>query len=628
MNGRNGYFIRRMLALMLTALVFSTAMACAEGDIIASGKIRGSEWQLTADGALYVPAESVYISNRADVPWYDYMDQIRTAEIADGMDEIFHYMFNEASQLTDVTIPEGVETIGLSAFSGCVNLKAVWLPSTLRSIDYWAFADCDSLEEVVLGGQLEVLSNYVFQNCDGLRRVVIQEPVRRLGYDCLEHCPGLRELYLPATLEIIDRYALNECTSLSDIYFAGTYEQWQAIDKTDNIDVLRQTRLHCNTTYDPETATPLEELTPESRSAWQLSTKGVYILPYVKEDHYMFLSGQLDEKEEEMQEAGLSREEVESLLTNRIALFFPKETGWAEARKAFFVEVHRSWSESALTLKEMREQDPLEWERIIEELESHSWVVDSDYEMIGNHEFAVLSSENEMHYSTIMNGFLVDFRLWFDPDDAKEEAKVYLRQTLEYLMVDESLPVEMPQEEQPADDPGREGKKAYSLMNGKLTAYLSEDEYNVLLADNSNNAPTLERLGIGAEDADIYLNLLSLELMAVPAGGSLLDAEYDIRVKVKDPEYADIGNLKNLNENELNIMAAALLAGFGGASDYELYHTDDAVYIVFEWGKEIRYATIAEDRMIYMILSAQDGNITDEHRQRMRETVDAMEWNL
>lgn len=552
MSGRNGHFIRRMLALMLTAMVFSTAMACAEGDIIASGKIRGSEWQLTADGTLYVPAESVYISNRADVPWYDYMDQIRTAEIADGMDEIFHYMFNEASQLTEVTIPEGVESIGLDAFFDCDNLKAIRLPSTLRSIDYWAFADCDGLQEVIIDCQMEELSNYVFQDCDDLRRVVIQEPVRRLGYDCLEHCPGLRELYLPATLEVIDQYALNECPSLSDIYFAGTYEQWQAIDKTDNIDVLKQARIHCNASYDPATAAPLEELTPESRSVWSLSTKGAYILPYVKEDHHMFLSGHLDEAEEDLKQTGLSREEVESLLTNRIALFFPKETGWVDAEKAFFVEVYQGWSESALTLKEMREQDPQEWERIIEDLESYSWVVDSDYETIGNHEFAVLSAESEMHYSTIMNGRLVDFRLWFEPEK-KEEAKVYLRQTLEFLMVDESLPVEMPQEEQPADDPGREGKMAYSLMDGKLTAYLSEDEYNVMLADNSSNAPTLERLGISAEDA---------------------------------------------------------------------------VYIVFEWGKEIRYATIAEDRMIYMILSAQDGNITDEHRQRMRETVDAMEWNL
>ena len=64
-----------------------------------------------------------------DVPWYDYLDQI-----------------------TSINVKDGVTNIGQSAFYGCENLEFVMLPDTLESISAYAFYDCLSLTDVYYAG--------------------------------------------------------------------------------------------------------------------------------------------------------------------------------------------------------------------------------------------------------------------------------------------------------------------------------------------------------------------------------------------------------------------------------------------------------------------------------------------
>lgn len=210
-----------------------------------------STWQLTADGIITITAagaEKEY-GNREDVPWYNYMSDIRRAIFEDGISSIGTYVLNDAIELEEVIIPDGVTQIGLRSFSNCSALKEISLPDSLQSIDYWGLSDCDSLEEIVFPAGMKEISNYTLQDCDNLKKIVVQGETRRIGYDAFENCRSLECIYLPESIEIIDAYALNGCYSLKDIYYAGTQSQWESIDQTDNMQVIAGTTVHYGVSY-------------------------------------------------------------------------------------------------------------------------------------------------------------------------------------------------------------------------------------------------------------------------------------------------------------------------------------------------------------------------------------------
>ena len=68
------------------------------------------------------------------VPWYDYMKEIETAVIENGVTNVGSRAFNSATALSAVSLANTVTAIEDDAFHDCTSLKAITLPDSLTSI--------------------------------------------------------------------------------------------------------------------------------------------------------------------------------------------------------------------------------------------------------------------------------------------------------------------------------------------------------------------------------------------------------------------------------------------------------------------------------------------------------------
>jgi len=91
-------------------------------------------------------------------------------------------MFQECTNLTNVTIPNGVTSIGAYAFSSCKSLTSVTIPSSVTSIGDRAFIDCTGLTSVTIPSGVTSIGEAAFANCKSLTSVTF-EGTTNLGSD-------------------------------------------------------------------------------------------------------------------------------------------------------------------------------------------------------------------------------------------------------------------------------------------------------------------------------------------------------------------------------------------------------------------------------------------------------------
>ncbi|MBD5441529.1 MAG: leucine-rich repeat protein [Treponema sp.] len=113
-----------------------------------------------------------------------------TVIIPEGVTGIGEEAFLSGGKLTSVEIPGSVTFIGSSAFWGC-GLTNVTIPDGVKSIGSKAFYNCKNLTSVTIGGGVTSFGDEVF---DG-------------------------------------------CANLTEIQFKGTKAQWNAIERSDKIDI-------------------------------------------------------------------------------------------------------------------------------------------------------------------------------------------------------------------------------------------------------------------------------------------------------------------------------------------------------------------------------------------------------
>ena len=141
-------------------------------------------------------------ASRTDAPWYEYREQIRSAEFPDGVTRIGDYAFygnpNQESApnyrfdaLAQLTLPAGLEAIGAYAFSRCEALPGLNLPYGVKEIGAGAFTDCIGLSSVHLPESLLSLGDSAFSGCLGLREVQLPESLTYIGKDVFKDCANL-----------------------------------------------------------------------------------------------------------------------------------------------------------------------------------------------------------------------------------------------------------------------------------------------------------------------------------------------------------------------------------------------------------------------------------------------------
>ena len=150
-------------------------------------------------------------------PWYNYLNDITTVDIRDGVTTIGDYAFEDCEELEEITIPAGVTSIGYNAFSFCYSLSSIELPTSLTSIGKEIFNECKSLTSITIPAGVTTISDYAFSSCYALSSIELPAGVTTIGDQAFQLCTALTSIDLPASVTSIGYYAFSLCTALSSI---------------------------------------------------------------------------------------------------------------------------------------------------------------------------------------------------------------------------------------------------------------------------------------------------------------------------------------------------------------------------------------------------------------------------
>lgn len=154
------------------------------------------------------------------MPWYQYINDIKSVEIADGITKIGDHALRNCSALTSVAIPDSVTEIGDFAFYSSELIEDVALPGKLTSIGEGAFAYCSSLKNISIPKSVTTIGNMAFSFCSTLEDLSFadESELETIGEYAFSGCVKLESVTIPAGVTSIGEDAFFGCTSCTDVY--------------------------------------------------------------------------------------------------------------------------------------------------------------------------------------------------------------------------------------------------------------------------------------------------------------------------------------------------------------------------------------------------------------------------
>ncbi|MBX3007828.1 MAG: leucine-rich repeat protein [Melioribacteraceae bacterium] len=120
-------------------------------------------------------------------------------------------------QIKTVVIGEGVTSVGAEAFIYCLNLTSVTLPESVTSIGMWAFSYCISLPSITLPEGLLTIGDGAFDHCSQLVSLNIPPNITNIGFGTFADCSKLASITLPEGVVTVGNFAFQRCSALATI---------------------------------------------------------------------------------------------------------------------------------------------------------------------------------------------------------------------------------------------------------------------------------------------------------------------------------------------------------------------------------------------------------------------------
>lgn len=202
-----------MLAVILVNM--TSIPVFAETDSFCGDNVKWYYNEGTSKLTVHGTGEMWDYSGTVDLPWFNYLDDIKIVEIE-----------------------RTVTKIGDFAFAECVNLETAIIPSSVTAIGRFAFSDCESLSNITIPESVVSIGNEAFMNCYSLREIKIPSGVQTLDNGIFCNCIGLETVRLPDSLITILFNVFENCTALENIYYSGTEAEWSKVSVWDGNDNL------------------------------------------------------------------------------------------------------------------------------------------------------------------------------------------------------------------------------------------------------------------------------------------------------------------------------------------------------------------------------------------------------
>lgn len=137
-----------------TANVVFSAPAEGKATIILDGSC-GSEvcFELLSDGTLRIfgRGDMTNFNSTKTSPWYDYIDDVASVVIEEGVTSIGSQSFRNAKELASVELPNSLVSIGTNSFINCKSLKKVSIGINVTSIGRYAFSGSGLIDVTYAG---------------------------------------------------------------------------------------------------------------------------------------------------------------------------------------------------------------------------------------------------------------------------------------------------------------------------------------------------------------------------------------------------------------------------------------------------------------------------------------------
>ncbi len=183
-------------------------------------------WSLDSAGHMVISGtgDMTNYYNLEDVPWYEYIEDIKALEIQDGVTSIGAHSFWWAINLQSVSIANTVEAIYGEAFASS-GLVEVVIPASVKELGNAAFCSCESLEKVEFKGNIEKIDRNVFSSCVNLKTIILPDDFTCIGESMFGGAYALENITLPSGLKAIEADAFEWCKKLKKITVPNSVTQ-------------------------------------------------------------------------------------------------------------------------------------------------------------------------------------------------------------------------------------------------------------------------------------------------------------------------------------------------------------------------------------------------------------------